>query len=300
MTTLPQSVTMGDRCGNLSSMVDNPASHFGRQLKKERLGHGWSLDDLARETGIHPAHLSRIENGHRPPTEKVAKACDAAFPTRRGWFTEYWTELQRWTEVPSWFRPWAEYEMNTTKLHVWSPGVVDGLLQTEDYARVTISSAPMVAPAKVVERVANRMARQKRVLFRDEPPTAWFLVDVTSLRRMSPRNPVMSAQLRRLLEVAALPNVTFQVVPECMHAGLLGGFIVADGAAYAESVHAGQVYADEETVSLMNARFDSIRSEAMRASESQALIREMLARERLAKVKLLKRPGRGVRGDGQR
>ncbi len=281
-------------------MTDNPASHFGRQLRKERLGHGWSLDELARHTGINAAHLSRIENGHRPPTEKVAKACDVAFPARRGWFSEYFTELQRWTEVPSWFRPWAEYEMNTATIRVWSPGAIDGLLQTENYARMTISAAPMVAPEKVAERVANRMARQRRVLFRDDPPRAWFLVDVTSLRRMSASNPVMSAQLRRLLEVAALPNVTLQVVPECMHAGLLGGFIVADGAAYAESVHAGQIYADEETVSSMNARFDSIRSEAMRASESQALIREMLTRERLAKVKLLKRSGRGVRGNGQR
>jgi transcriptional regulator with XRE-family HTH domain len=70
-------------------MADNPASHFGRQLRKERLGNGWSLDELARNTSINAAHLSRIENGHRPPTEKVATACDAAFPSRRGWFLEY-------------------------------------------------------------------------------------------------------------------------------------------------------------------------------------------------------------------
>jgi transcriptional regulator with XRE-family HTH domain len=280
-------------------MADNPASHFGRQLKKERLSRGWSLDDLARETGIHAAHLSRIENGHRPPTEKVAKACDAAFPSRRGWFTEYWTELQQWSEVPGWFKPWAEYEMSTTALRVWSPLIVPGLLQIEDYARVTISVGPLVTKEKVAERVANRMARQKRVLFRDDPPRAWFLVDITSLRRMPANDLVMAAQLRHLLEVSEFPNVTIQVVPECMHAGLVGGFIVADSAAYAESVHAGQVYADEETVTAMNARFDRIRSEAMRSSESLALIREMLARERLAKVNLLKRSGRGLRRDRQ-
>jgi hypothetical protein len=143
------------------------------------------------------------------------------------------------------------------------------------------------------------MARQKRVLFRDDPPRAWFLVDITSLRRMPANSPIMAAQLRHLLEVSDLPNVTIQIVPECVHAGLVGGFIVADGAAYAESVHAGQVYADQETITAMNARFDSIRSEAMRSSESLALIREMLARERLAKVNLLKRSGRGLRRDHQ-
>jgi plasmid maintenance system antidote protein VapI len=280
-------------------MADNPASHFGRQLKKERLGHGWSLDDLARETGIHAAHLSRIENGHRPPTENVAVACDRAFPGRRGWFSEYWTELQQWAEVPSWFRPWAEYEMSTTTIRAWSPCVVDGLLQTEDYATAIISEAPDVMPHKVAERAANRMARQKRVLFRDDPPQAWFLVDITSLRRMAASSPVMSGQLRHLLAVAELPNVTVQVVPECVHAGLLGGFIIADGAAYAESVVAGQVHADDQTISRLARRFDRIRGEAMRLSESTALIREMTQHERLAQVKLLRRQRRSVRRDGQ-
>jgi plasmid maintenance system antidote protein VapI len=278
-------------------MNDNPASHFGRQLRKERLAHGWSLDDLAEQTGVNAAHWSRIENGHRPPTEKIAVACDQAFPERNGWYYDYWSDLQRWSEVPSWFRPWAEYEMTTTVIRTWSPGVIDGLLQTEDYAAALVSVSPGVTPDKVAERVANRMARQKRVLFRDDPPKAWFLVGIASLRSMPASDPVMSAQLRHLLEVAELPNVTLQVVPECWHGGLPGGFIVADRAAYVESLIAGQVYADEQMVSSLADCFDTIRAETMRSSESVALIREMLARERLAKINLLKRNRRGVRGN---
>lgn len=279
-------------------MNDNPASHFGRQLKKERLARGWSLDDLARNTGVNAAHLSRIENGHRPPTENVARACDKAFPGRKGWYYEYWSDLQRWSEVPSWFRPWAEYEMSATVIRTWSPVVMPGLLQSEDYAAALVSVSPKVTPDKVAERVANRMARQKRVLFRDDPPRAWFLVGITSLRNMPAH--IMTGQLRHLLEVSALPNITVQVVPECWHGGLPGGFIVADRAAYVESLFAGQVYADEETVSSLGDCFDTIRAETMRASESTTLIREMLARERLAKIQLLKRPGRGLRRDGKR
>ena len=126
----------------------------------------------------------------------------------------------------------------------------------------------------------------------DEPPQAHFLVDITSLRRMNASDPVMTAQLRHLLAAAELPNLTVQVVPECWHPGVLGGFIVADNAAYVESLIAGQVYAEAETVSALSRRFATIASEAMRASESLALIREMLAREQLAKVKLLKRQWR--------
>jgi hypothetical protein len=143
------------------------------------------------------------------------------------------------------------------------------------------------------------MARQKRVLYRDDPPRAHFLVDITSLRRIPAH--ITSGQLRHLLEASQRPNITIQVVPECWHAGMSGGFVLTDTAAYAESIATGQVYSgDEETVSALERRFDTLRTEAMRASESQALIREMINRERLAKVDLLKRQRRRVRGDGLR
>ncbi len=278
-------------------MNDNPASHFGRQLKKERLARGLSLPDLAKITGIDGGHLSRIENAKRPPTEKVAAACDKAFPERKGWFTEYFHDLQAWSEVPAWFKPWSEHELNSATLRAWSPGTVHGLLQTADYARALNAVEPRAAPEQVADRVANRLARQKRVLFRDDPPEAWFLVSITSLRNMPAG--IATAQLRHLAHVAELPHVTIQVVPECWHAGLPAGFIVADSAAYTESLVTGQVYGDEQSVSAFSARFDSIRAEAMRASESLTLIREMAVRERLAKIQLLKRPGRRLRRTGQ-
>lgn len=268
-------------------MVDNPASHFGRQVKKERLARGWGLAELSSATGINDSYWSRIETGKRPPTEKIAKAADRAFPERRGWFYEYWSDLQKWSEVPSWFKPWADYELSAKALRAWSPGTIHGLLQTAGYARAQVSLEPRVTAEEVAERVANRMMRQQRVLDRDEPPLAHFLVSLVSLRDM-PRH-LRPAQLRRLLEVAQLPNVTIQVVPVQWHGGMSAGFIVADNAAYAESTSSGQLYADEESVSRFAERFDSIRVEAMMASESTALIREMVNRERLAKVQLLKR-----------
>jgi len=64
----------------------SPVTHFGRQVRKERLARGWSIHELSRRTGIAAGHLSRIENGKRPPTENVATACDAVFAERKGWF----------------------------------------------------------------------------------------------------------------------------------------------------------------------------------------------------------------------
>ncbi len=157
-----------------------------------------------------------------------------------GWFTEYYFELQTWAETPSWLKPWAEHEMSARTLRSWSPVVVPGLMQTAAYAEAQMSHSPGITPERLAERVANRMARQKRVLYRDDPPHAHFLVDITSLRRMPAH--VTSGQLRHLLDAARQPNITIQVVPECWHAGMSGGFILTDTAAYAESVTTGHVY----------------------------------------------------------
>jgi transcriptional regulator with XRE-family HTH domain len=42
----------------MTGTAANPVSHFGKQLKKERLAHGWSLPELSRRTGIDAGHLS--------------------------------------------------------------------------------------------------------------------------------------------------------------------------------------------------------------------------------------------------
>src|SRR6185437_10959938 len=112
--TLRQSVTSMGCSGNIFRMTvnngGNPATHFGRQMKKERLARGWSLREFSVHTGINIGHASRIENGKRPLTEKVAAACDVAFPERKGWFSEYYAELSEWAEVPAAFKDWPERE----------------------------------------------------------------------------------------------------------------------------------------------------------------------------------------------
>jgi hypothetical protein len=253
----------------------NPATHFGRQMRKERLAHGWTLRELAARTGITFTHLSRIENGHRPPTELMAKACDTAWPERRGWFSEYYEESKSWT--PAGFRSWAEYEDKATTLRVWSPGVVDGLLQTEDYAREMLRIYPDVTNEIVATRLANRMERQRRVLYRDDPPAVWFVVDEFALYRYVGSPEVMADQLRHLADIAAIPNVTMQVLPAVAHPANASELIVADGAAFVEHMVGGFVYTDDQTVSTLARMMTTILSESNKASDSLAMIERMTA-----------------------
>ena len=173
--------------------INLAATHFGRQMRKERLAHGWTLRDLSARTGIEFTTLSRIENGKRLPNEKTAKACDAVFPERRGWFLEYYEESKQWT--PPGFRNWTEYEDTATTIRAWSPGVFHGLLQTEDYARALLETSLGVTDEMVAVRLGARMARQRRVLARDRPPLSFFVIDELSLLREVGPPDVMAAQM---------------------------------------------------------------------------------------------------------
>jgi len=244
-------------------------------MRKERLARGWSLREFSARTGINIGHASRIENGKRPPTEKVAMACDAVFPERRGWFLEYYLELRGWSEVPAAFKDWAELEDQAASLLVWKPGIVHGLLQTEDYARALIAVMPRVPGETAAAWLAQRMERQRRVLGRDDPPSALFIIDELSLYREVGGGEVMAGQMRWLREVAAMQTVTMQVLPAVAHCANASELIIADGAAYAEHIAGGYVFTDDETISGLTVKFDTIRGECYRVSDTAALLERL-------------------------
>jgi transcriptional regulator with XRE-family HTH domain len=120
-----------------------PQRTSGARCARNGWPTGWSLREFHARTGVDIGHASRIETGKAPPTETVAKACDAAWPERRGWFLEYYEESKSW--VPAGFRNWAEYEDKAATLRDWYPGIITGLLQTEDYARRAPRRGPQLA-----------------------------------------------------------------------------------------------------------------------------------------------------------
>lgn len=257
--------------------TNGAAGHFGRQMKKERLARGWTLLELAERTGLDAAHLGRVESGKRPPTTKIAEALDTVFPERRGYFTEWLDESQHWPEIPATFKSWSDYEDKSVSLRDWSPSIVTGLLQTEDYTR-TLLSVQDISQETLAVRLANRMERQQRVLGKDNPPASRYIVDELSLYREVGSPAVMAAQLRHVLELAATPKITVQVLPAIAHPANASGFLLTDEAVWVEHATAGYVFTDAKTFTELSSRFDMLRGECYRVSESLALI------ERLAEV----------------
>ena len=85
----------------------------------------------------------------------------------------------------------------------------------------------------------------------------------------------MAAQFRRLLEIAARPKVTIQVLPAIAHPVNASGFLMADEAAWVEHAVGGFVYTEREIVSGLALRFDTLRGECYRVSESAVLVERL-------------------------
>ncbi len=251
-------------------MPGKPSDHFGKQLRRERLARGWSLEELSKRTQIVMSHLSRIENGKRPPTQNIALACDRAFPERKGYFIELYMEMRTW--MLTGFRDWSEHEEQTLTLRDWSPNVITGVLQTEAYARCVLETFPGASVDQVAARLATRMERQRKLFARDV--RAWYLIDEPSLSRLAGSPEIMIRQMDHLLEVASRPLVTVQLLPAIVHPAGASGFVIADTAAYVEHVSGGYVYTEPETITKLDILFDTLRAECRRASESIAVIRE--------------------------
>ena len=60
----------------MSSEVSN---QFSKSIAKYRDARNWSQADLARESGLTQAEISRIESGLRLPTMRIVKGLSEAF-----------------------------------------------------------------------------------------------------------------------------------------------------------------------------------------------------------------------------
>lgn len=272
---MPNDSERGNVCANMVAMAVNkgeaPHTHFGRQMRKERLAKGWTLRELAAKTGITFSYLGMIETGKRPPNERVAAKMDEVFPKRQGWFAEYYEESKSW--MPPGFRDWSEYEHRATELTIWVPNVPDGVAQTPDYARAVLQTYPGVTDDVIEARLRNRMERQQRLL-RDDGPTVVLLVDQVALYRATGSAEVMAAQCQRLMEVAVTETVTLQIVPPVSHPLATAVAVVSNEAAYTENALGGSVYTSEESVTRLRRLVGSVRGEAAKVSESLTMIQE--------------------------
>ncbi|MFJ3983115.1 helix-turn-helix domain-containing protein [Streptomyces fungicidicus] len=114
--------------------------------------------------------------------------------------------------VPEWFNIYIGLEQDASVLRQYQCEVLPGLMQTTPYARELHTTGAYMSAEDIDRAVRVRLERQE-MLTRPDAPEAWFIVNEGAVRSVIGDREVMREQLERVLESAALPSVTLQVLP---------------------------------------------------------------------------------------
>jgi transcriptional regulator with XRE-family HTH domain len=246
-------------------------------LRRYRLARGASAQQVADIMECSRSQVSNCEAMKRQPAEVELKRLDAAWRTN-GHFVRIFKYARR-NHDPNWYTEHLHYEERARSLRIWEPLKIPGLLQTPEYARVAIATEGW---DDVDGAVSERMSRQA-VLTRKNPPRMLVILDEGVIDRPVGGAEVMREQLRRLLEVSALPGVTLRVAPRRMgyHPGLAGAFKVMEcvpegDVTYTEASEGGRVVLDGGDVQKFVVRFEEIGADAMSRPESRDLIKRVM------------------------
>ena len=207
----------------------------------------------------------------------LALARDASKP---GWWHRYDDVL------PSWSRFAVGLEESADLIRAYEPHVVSGLLQTRGYIRAIIAASSPSAPAADTERMAVfRLARQD-LLKRPAPPEYQVVLEETVLRRPIGGRAVMRGQLEFLIEAAARPNITIQVLPLSAgwHPAMYGAFNLfrfPDNAlpdvVYSEALTSAYYLNKPEETGRYAEALDRMRDQAAAPDQSISILREILS-----------------------
>ncbi|WP_432009473.1 helix-turn-helix domain-containing protein [Streptomyces bacillaris] len=192
---------------------ENPDISFGFQLRQARDARGWTQDELAGRMGCSGTHVSAVETGRRSPTPRFARSADRALGTGEK-FSRMVQAMKDLTMLEG-FPEYVVHEGRAVEIRLYEVGIIPGLLQTPEYARVLADSAVRrgaMTPEQADERVAF-LAKRQAALVRPQPPMLFVTMDESCIRRPVGGSAVMNAQLDRLMEFAEMPNTVLQVAP---------------------------------------------------------------------------------------
>jgi transcriptional regulator with XRE-family HTH domain len=195
----------------------------GAQLRRMREASGITRQAAADAIRGSEAKMSRLEAGRvgfrRRDVADLLTAYGVVEGSTRdvvlslaeqanepGWWHRYSDAM------PEWFSAYVGLEQAATIIRTYEAQYVPGLLQTEGYAHAVIELGQAVRADEVRQRVELRIHRQQ-LLYMQQPPDYWAVIDEAVLRRNLGGRQVMRDQLDHILEASKRPNITVQVVP---------------------------------------------------------------------------------------
>ncbi|MEU0143452.1 helix-turn-helix transcriptional regulator [Streptomyces albidoflavus] len=191
----------------------SPRAAFGALVRSSREERGWTQDELADATEYSSTHISAIETSRKPPTLRFSRSIDRALGTGDQ-FERKFREVKQGVLLEG-FPEYLGYEARAAEIRVFEIGIIPGLLQTQEYARVLTANAVQrgaISPEQASERV-RILAERQDALIRQRPPMVFVTMDESCIRRPIGGHEVMEGQLEHLAEFARMPNTMLQIAP---------------------------------------------------------------------------------------
>jgi transcriptional regulator with XRE-family HTH domain len=196
---------------------------LGARLRGLRLEQGLTVDQVAELLLCSPSKVSRMETGQRGATQRDIRDLCRIYGVAQEAQVASMMELAKEGKQQGW---WQSYELDyfatyvgleqaATWLCYYQSSIVPGLLQTPEYARAMHQGS---LPAEFTTERADalievRLRRQQVLTTRDPLLRLEAIIDEAVLHRVVGSSGVMAAQLRHLVEVGNMPNVTLRAIP---------------------------------------------------------------------------------------
>ena len=249
-----------------------------RQLKLWREAAGLTQTEFGAAIGYGEELVSSVERGRRIPRPEYLDCADEVLAAG-GRIAAMKTDMAE-ARYPKKVRDVKRLEAEAVEICSYNNSVIDGLLQTKEYARAVFSSRrPPFTEDELEQQVAARLARQEILGSATARPLFSFVLCEATLRRLIGGKLVMRGQLERLLEAAQLRNVDLQILPLTReeNSGIDGSFRLLklkDGATVglSEAPLTSRVFCNPKETTVLDMRYGIIRAQALAPRESLALV----------------------------
>lgn len=219
----------------------NPISQLRKlraELRQQREAVRLTQKEVADALDWSPSKLIRIEKGPVGISVTDVRALLQHYGVTESDRVHELVEMARASKKPTWWHQYRDHyssqfftflalESSSIRLRQFQGLVIPGLLQHPDYTRALMGTA-MPDPDDVQRGFDIRTTRQQ--LLDDTDRESFFIVDEAVLHRVVGSPEIMRAQLRKLIEVGELPNVTVYVLPFSAgaHKGMKGSFEIIE------------------------------------------------------------------------
>ncbi|MBL1100861.1 helix-turn-helix domain-containing protein [Streptomyces coffeae] len=255
--------------------------YFAAVLRLLRERAGLTQDELGALMSYTGSAVSAVETCAKPPTDEFIDAAEKALDA--GGLLRSAIKYLRLERYPVYFQGFVQLEQEAVSVSSYCTQVIDGLLQTEQYARALLKSNYPPFETDEVEQLLEARMDRKPLLSRKPMALIHVVLEEAALRRKIGGPEAMRQQYEHLISCASGANVTIQVMPSSRaeHAGLHGPMKLietSDAAtlAYMESHGESSLVSKPDKVSVLARRYAMMRTQALGPEESQNFIEQLM------------------------